>query len=356
MLKFNSYKEEISILMSVSIFSDVPAIGHDGANEMRADSCIQKEVPDLSYVKPKSKTALDGATFASHINDSEFDSGKLDISYALDGQVIIIDNFLTSQECCALRGEIDVNPALSFWSDEDPDRARKFRDADTIECNNQTIASMLFSRIKSYFLGKDHHRNVDADDERDLVGEWVPCNLNHDILFVKYKSGGAFSPHTDGRAIHDFNLRSFQSVIVYLNTVESGGGTKFYTLDALNHLQLMHDNYNGDDGNDGYSRWTAPASFVTFEVAPIEGRILIFDQSLVHEGVPPSAPHNKYIIRSDILYSRMNPLLVSEDDQMAYTLFRQAEVMAEEGAVEESIRVFKRAFKMSPALKELMGM
>lgn len=312
-----------------------------------------KEVPDLSYVKPKSKIALDGTTFACHINTAAaFDASKLEISYALDKQVIIIDNFLTSQECAALRGEIDVNPALSFWSDEDPDRARKFRDADTIECNNQDIASTLFSRINHFFDGNDHHRTVGEDDERDLVGEWTPCNLNHDILFVKYQSGGAFSPHTDGRAIHDFNLRSFESVIVYLNSVECGGGTKFYTQDALSHLQLIQDRNN----NDGNSRWSAPASFVTFEVTPIEGRILIFDQSLVHEGVPPSAPHSKYIIRSDIMYNRMQPLLTSEDDLKAYSLFREAEVMAEEGQVDESISVFRRAFKMSPSLKELMGM
>jgi hypothetical protein len=185
--------------------------------------------------------------------------------------------------------------------------------------------------------------------ERELVGSWTPCALNHDMLLAKYPSRGSFAPHTDGRTIHDFNTRSFFSVIIFLNDIPEGqgGGTRFYQASAVNSLVRV--------SLEGDSMWSANASLVTAEVHAVRGRMLIFHQSLVHEGVPPLVPHEKYIIRSDLMLRRDRPVCDSEQDRAAYALFRQAEDLADAGDVQQSVALFKRALRLSPAMAAIMG-
>jgi len=64
----------------------------------------------------------------------------------------------------------------------------------------------------------------------------------------------------------------------------------------------------------------------------------------------------KYIIRSDIMYARKEPLLNTEQDQLAYAMFLQAEVAAEAGDVEGSIALFKKAIRLSLAMAQMMGL
>eukprot|EP01034_Spumella_vulgaris_P021385 gene21385-27415_t len=191
--------------------------------------------------------------------------------------------------------------------------------------------------------------NADDNYERELVGRWTPSALNHDMLFAKYPSRGSFAPHTDGRTVHDFNTRSFYSVIIFLNDIPEGqgGGTRFYQSDAVKHLVRV--------SLEGDNMWSADASLATTEIHAVRGRMLIFHQSLVHEGVPPLAPHEKYIIRSDVMLRRDEPLCDSETDQQAYALFRQAEDLAEAGDVQQSVALFKRAFRLSPTMAAIMG-
>ena len=276
----------------------------------------------------------------------------------IGGDVVVVDDFLTKEECASLCAAIDVSPALSFWSaaGRGNDKARAFRDADTIEVDSIEVAKNMWTRIEKLLEGDvidiDENPEDQSNDslwERELPGRWRPVNFNHDLLFVRYPSNGAFSPHTDGKAIHDFNTRSFYSVIIFLNDIEEeqGGGTRFYKKEALQNL--------GSVPEEG-GRWTAnKKEYQTLEVEPKAGRLLFFDQRLVHEGVPPVAPNRKYIIRSDIIYKRETPVCDSEQDREAYRMYREAEVLAEAGEVDQSISLFKRAIKRSPALAAYMG-
>jgi hypothetical protein len=51
--------------------------------------------------------------------------------------------------------------------------------------------------------------------------------------------------------------------------------------------------------------------------------MLVFEQSLVHEGVPPAQPHIKYIIRSDVMFQRDPAICDSPQDVAAYALLMQ---------------------------------
>ena len=130
----------------------------------------------------------------------------------------------------------------------------------------------------------------------EVRGEWRPCALNEDFLFGNYPAKGGFAPHSDGATAKGLNLRSFYSVIIYLNTPSEGGGTRFYQSSATDVVL--------DEG-----RWTGRKDLAVFEVQPLMGRALVFDQRLVHEGIPPIGDR-KHIIRTDVMFERIEPLFV----------------------------------------------
>lgn len=311
--------------------------------------------PALGVVKPGRKVACceeQSKIFEECIENASVSTGNL--NHIIDG-VFYIDNVLSAKECSSLCAVVDEHDLLSFWSTEgrQNESVRLFRDADTIEVNGPGLANSIWSRISILLRDVLNISVTDNEDdpnwERELIGTWNADGLNKDLLFARYPCYGAFSPHTDGRAVHDFNVRSFYSVILFLNDIPAGqgGGTRFYQADTVNQLQKM---YRG-----GKEYWTADESLVTAEVQPRAGRMLCFHQAHVHEGIPPLAPNLKYIIRSDIMLRRSPALCNKPTDETAYTLFRQAEDLAEAGQIEEATPLFRKALKMSPEMARIMG-
>jgi hypothetical protein len=57
---------------------------------------------------------------------------------------------------------------------------------------------------------------------------------------------------------------------------------------------------------------------VVFPVAAVEGAALIFAQNLPHEGEPVEEGFTKYIIRTDVMYERVDKRCDSAVDREAY--------------------------------------
>jgi hypothetical protein len=313
--------------------------------------------PSLQVVRPERKAEAGGSGVSFIQCFDEQYEGDYIVTTLMPG-VTYIDGAMSAAECETLCNAVDKSDALSFWSPQgrENEDVRRFRDVDTIELNAQSIADLLWKRL-AHTIEQQINLNLTVQDdqsdpewERELVGDWMPTNFNHDLLLARYPSGGSFAPHTDGRAVHTFNTRSFYSVIVYLNTIPRGcgGGTRFYTNDAVTQLQA-HTNV------DGKVHWSSDESLATAEIDAVQGRLLIFHQSKVHEGVPPVAPYRKYIIRSDVMLLRTPAICDSEQDREAYRIFKQAEDLAEEGKVEEAVPLFRRALKLSPEMACIMG-
>jgi len=331
----------------------------------------------LNTIKPGKKKPLrkeDCKLFElcfSPVPEHELVINKLNVVEKDNRDIYIVDNILSAHECEAIRRCMDSCDELSFWNNSideaDPvaslKKLKMFRDAETVEVPSRQISTRIWDRLRTckFSLGTnqifDKHFQFElfGDEttcERELIGKWTACGVNHELLFAHYPPEGCFAHHTDGRTIHDFNTRSFYSIIVFLTDLplSAGGGTRFYSDEAVKELQC----------HDG-KHWTADPSQRVAEVASRAGRLLLFHQSLVHEGVPTSlSPSNltqqdKYIIRSDLMFRRHPALCDSEQDRAAYALFQQAEEVAERGDVGQSVRLFQRALKMSPAMARIMG-
>lgn len=311
-------------------------------------SSIESQTPRLSVIKPSAKKAItDNEAFEifKTLSQSQFTANDLCRVNVSDG-VFYIDNVLSFEECSSICNIIDNSENLGFWNPLGRvDEVLRFRDVDTLELQSPQISDIIWSRI-SRKIGdiKDVVVN-DSDDDQELgcTGSWQIYGMNNNILLGKYPSGGSFAPHTDGNVVYSFNKRSFYSAILYLNDIEVGGETSFYESGATESLILTEVR--------GRDIWMSPAKFHLLDVRPKAGRLLIFHQHYVHCGQPPNSPYLKYILRSDLMFSRQPPICNEPTDIQAFQYYQDAQVLAEAGDVEHSIALFQKAFKLSPNLK-----
>jgi hypothetical protein len=102
------------------------------------------------------------------------------------------------------------------------------------------------------------------------------CGLNERLRFLRYDSGDYFKPHYDGRYLKpDGSEFSLITIQIYLNEDFSGGETTFLSKSTDDRL----------------------------EVVPKTGMILIFDQTLYHEG-SELIDGRKYTIRTDVMFKK----------------------------------------------------
>ena len=172
------------------------------------------EGPHLAIVKPGVKEPFRGQEaddFVSFILSREFAEGPINVAdiHGVEGcgETLYVDRVLSESECLQFCRAIEGSPKLSFWNaDESQEsKARLFRDADTIELYSEALAACLWNRVLDCVHLPSISINEEDDEssmwERELRGEWHACGLNADMLFARYKPGGHFAPHTDGRAI-----------------------------------------------------------------------------------------------------------------------------------------------------------
>ena len=114
--------------------------------------------PELEAIKPGVKIALDDIDSRQfddciHTNNESEVLSLLSLQSREDGRVSYITQAMTSEECAALRQVMDSSRHLSFWNDQgrENEKARQFRDADTVEVNLPAMATTLWDRISGVF-------------------------------------------------------------------------------------------------------------------------------------------------------------------------------------------------------------
>jgi predicted 2-oxoglutarate/Fe(II)-dependent dioxygenase YbiX len=103
----------------------------------------------------------------------------------------------------------------------------------------------------------------------------VPVGINERFRFYRYDPGQTFAWHMDGYYERDRGDRSQLTFMVYLNDGYAGGETNF-------DLRYPHG---------------------AVSVVPKAGMALLFVHHLLHEGAP-LREGRKYVLRSDVMYSR----------------------------------------------------
>ena len=108
--------------------------------------------------------------------------------------------------------------------------------------------------------------------------EWRAVGLNPRLRFLRYSPGDYFAPHQDGSfTCEKTQQKSFMTVMLYLNTPESGGETNF--------LRSQSDQME------------------RVSVQPETGSALIFDHAMTHEGALLKEGV-KYAVRTDVMFER----------------------------------------------------
>lgn len=254
-----------------------------------------------------------------------------------DKFAIILDNVFTKEECNNLI-------ELSEKTPENYELAKinvgynqqrintSYRNSQRWLNFNKTLADSFFEKIKDYIPKKFENRNVSC--------------LNERLSFLKYFPGEYFKSHMDGRYTRPDNSESsYITVQIYLNdlNVEDGGETT-----------IFKDSFNGIHQE--------------YRVIPKIGRVLLFEHEIEHEG---SILQNgiKYCIRTDVMYkneesSLYSRFFVSDEDlqsseselldknELAKKLYNKAVYLEMEKNYEESIEMYKKAFKLDPNVEK----
>ena len=149
-------------------------------------------------------------------------------------------------------------------------------------------------------------------------------------------------------------------MILYLNTCgpsPGDGGTRFYNNYARGNLVRETPEQLGGSSKELSGRITADRNLEICTVTAKKGRCLIFYHNLLHEGTPPAAGSSKFIIRSEVMFRRRHPICTEEKDVEAFELYRRAvDLAGTRGQEASAVPLFRRAFKLSPALADLYGM
>ncbi|OEH76023.1 putative dolichyl-di-phosphooligosaccharide-protein glycotransferase [Cyclospora cayetanensis] len=222
-----------------------------------------------------------------------------------------------------------------------------YRSAYTLEVEHPDLADLLWQRVRGCVVQEVCFSDDDPERfERDLDGTWEACGVNSTFLFARYTSGENFGPHTDGCTIRDFNSRSLWPMVIYLNTPEKGGETVILS-EEQKGLPLK---------TDEAGRFTADAECVVYECKPKIGNALLFYHTQMHEGRPVGSASVKYIIRTDVMYRRKEPLFTHPTDREAFALWMKAQLLAEKGETDAAAVLFRRMTKASPKLAHFYGL
>ncbi|MBL8937112.1 MAG: 2OG-Fe(II) oxygenase [Archangium sp.] len=172
--------------------------------------------------------------------------------------VVTLESVLSADECAALIDRIETlgpEPA-PVSTGRGTVMMPELRNNDRVMFDDPTLASLLLQRVQAQVPAR-------------LDSDWVLSGANERLRCYRYRPGQRFRPHFDGCFERSETERSFLTFLVYLNTCEAGGATRF------NDLEL--------------------------DVQPSTGAALLFNHHLLHEGAPVLAGL-KYVVRTDLLY------------------------------------------------------
>eukprot|EP01102_Stenamoeba_stenopodia_P002892 TRINITY_DN1277_c0_g1_i2.p1 TRINITY_DN1277_c0_g1~~TRINITY_DN1277_c0_g1_i2.p1 ORF type:complete len:282 (-),score=57.56 TRINITY_DN1277_c0_g1_i2:34-879(-) len=248
----------------------------------------------------------------------------------------VLYNVLTPEEC-----KYFIDETERFGYDELCYR-KDYRNNVRLVLRQEELAQLIFERVKPFLdqkvsitLGNVKH--FAGDDS--AVGQWEATGLNECWRFCRYDRSGHFGPHFDGEFCRNQEERSFYTFMIYLNGGFEGGETNF-----VGDNQTIF-----KDPATGCIR--AEKENIIESVKPEPGLVLVFQHKTMHEGAA-LAGDKKYIARSEVMFTRTGERAkLDPKEEEARALFRKASAIEHEDAA-AAAEMYRRAFKLSPSLKD----
>jgi len=156
----------------------------------------------------------------------------------------------------------------------------------------------LWERIKNH-LPKvrvfDDSDNTDWDDHE----VWEPIGVSPLLRFIKYNEDGWLVVHYDSPYIESEDVRTLQSLVIYLQHDDdiAGGSTRF--IDDPQWNIPVKDRDLSDQMR------AAEEHEVKVKLSPNNGSAIIFDHRLLHDAEIVKGQGSKIIIRTDIMYRKV---------------------------------------------------
>lgn len=162
----------------------------------------------------------------------------------------------------------------------------------------QEYADILWDRIKDQIPAIRVFTDADNTDW-DGHEVWEPIGISPLLRFIKYTDGGWLVVHYDAPYVESEDVRTLQSVVIYVHQDESitGGATRYMT-DPQAGIPIAARNLNDQARR-------ATEDEVRLRFTPEEGTAVIFDHRLLHDAELVEGEGTKIIIRTDILYRKV---------------------------------------------------
>lgn len=162
----------------------------------------------------------------------------------------------------------------------------------------QEYADVLWNRIKDNFPAKRVFTDADNTDW-DGHEVWEPIGISPLLRFIKYTDGGWLVVHYDAPYVESDEVRTLQSVVIYLDQTETlqGGATR-YMEDPQAGIPIAQRNLNDQTRQ-------ASEEEVRLRFSPEHGTAVVFDHRLLHDAEKVTGEGNKIIIRTDIMYRKV---------------------------------------------------
>lgn len=265
----------------------------------------------------------------------------------LGGRAVVVRNVLSPEECADCIRFMSEAPEEMVAATSRTDYRNNFRRI----VQSKAFGAELLRRLTPVLEElQQAEKVVDTatrewyhDNGLGMEGTWRVAEMNSCFRMCFYKPGGHFAPHYDSDFVVDpLSLRSFKTMMIYLNDSYQGGETNF-----LEEHQLYWD--------DARSLYCAPPGAVRAQLKARTGDCIVFDHKILHEGAQVVSGV-KYMMRSEIIYQlqapcKENDTNMSQSLKEAILLLQRAKLHEGNGEMDQAVACYRKAFRLHPELQ-----
>lgn len=229
-----------------------------------------------------------------YIDDINFfdDENDNDVNiFASQSDLLVLDNVLSPKECDSI---------VEYFESDGFERYKKSDRYKNI-CNMPALTNVIAKRCNNYIAKQYNDKYT-----------WNFNNINECWRCVKCEPSSSLSSHFDATSVKSINEMSKYTVMMYLSDNEDGA--------------TYYNQYN-------------------LRVYPVKGRCVLFDLKLQHNGEKNSKV--KYILRSELYYTREQKIPSDDSNYICYELYHQA-------LLDENEEIEGKALKDSEMLSEMV--